>query len=153
MSSVIWGDLQEALFGLLSTADLGESDAVVLWGYDPDQAHELAVYVGFEEEDERDFEVLGAGTIGGPPVAAPVDSNFRNQIVVEARVASGADLRPAYELASTVASKVEDAIRADLTIGGTCRFSRLARVRRKYFRDKDNRGARVFIDVVGEERF
>ena len=152
MSSVIWGDAQSALYDLLSNADLSESDVQVFWGYDPDQAHELAVFVGYEEEDERDFEVL-AGTIGGPPAAAPLDESFRNQIVVEARLAAGTDLKAAYDYASAIASKVEDALRADLTLGGICRFSRVQRVRRKYFRDSENRGARVFIDVVGEARF
>lgn len=144
--SVIWGGLQGALHSRLD-ADV-DVEPAVYWGYDPDQLADEAVFVGYEEDTDRDFEILRGGS-----GHQPQDESFRSQIVIEVRRAAGTSLQTAYDRATVIAKAVETSIRDDLTLGGVVRHCHIGQVRRRYFRDADNRGARVFIDVVGDARF
>jgi hypothetical protein len=142
--SPIWGDLQAALY---AAVDAGTTVAT-FWGLDPDAEGEEAIFVGAEEDTERDWKLIRGG---GSQI--PVDEAFRNQVVIQVRRESGTDLKPAYERASAIAKEVETAIRNDPTLGGLAFHVRIARVRRRFMREDKTRKAMVFMDIAGEDRF
>lgn len=137
-------EVKDQLFQLLKQA-LAENPATsgVPVGWGTTSGDELVVI--YTAESDSQF-----ATLGGPVPA--LDENFQIQLLVEATVASGRDLRPAEERMWEIAQVVGEAIRDHGLIGPRCLFTRPASVRQEYFQTDKRQGSRARITLAGKAR-
>ena len=146
MSSVLSTiyEAKSALYDLL-TQELPKhqdtADVPVFWG--AGNANEQVII--WSATADTDF-----ATIGGP--VPRLDEEFRVEILVEATVASGRDLRPAEERMWTMAQVVGDLVRENGLVGPRCLFSRPSRTVQEYFQTDKRQGSRARITLAGKAR-
>ncbi len=133
-----------AVFDLL-TAELplhtDTADVPVFWGRG--EANErVLVWTG-----EADTEFA---TIGGP--TPRLNEDFRVDLIVEATIASGRNLRPAEQRMWTIAQVVGETIRENGLVGHRCLFSRPSRTIQEYFQTDKRQGSRARISLAGKAR-
>lgn len=134
-----------ALFDLLTTElpnHPATANVPVGWGQGGNSNEQVLIWTG---EADTEFATIG----GSVP---RLDEDFRVEVIVEATVASGRDLRPAEERLWEMAQVVGEVIREEGLLGPRCLFSRPARVRQEYFQTDKRQGSRARITLAGKAR-
>lgn len=151
---VIDGPATEAITKAIFDDLTSTLEVPVLWGPPTGGSTPTEfISVGFGmngESWESDRDWVGNGRV-------TVDEDFKLVLCVESTVASGPDLRPAFDRSIAIAKEVEAALREDPGVEAAdthaqirnLKFSRMAG---RYFRLDKTRGHRVFLTITGIAR-
>jgi hypothetical protein len=134
--------VKDAVESRLTAAEALKGVAIFRGRPSPGPAEYIALW---KTSATREYSGLRGGA-----ATAPLAELIDLTIVVDVALASGADQAPAEARAYELFGGIEDALRADLTLGGAWRFDRISKVEDDFFREDKRKGCRVFLTVSGK---
>lgn len=123
------------------TEALSEEPTKVVFGYV--EAKELVAIFG--AEFDRTFRLIG-------PQEVPLEEDFKIELIVEAVVPSGRDMKPAADRCWEIFALIDAAIRGDHTLDGVSWNARLAKGMREFFQTDKSQGCRITTTLAGTAR-